>query len=356
MLVVVLCAILADADSGSGIELWAQAKLEWLRRHLPLKNGIPSHDTFGQVFAALDPKQFEACFVRWMSHPCSALEGHVVAIDGKTARRSRQPGERAIHLVSAYGSGLGVVLGQVHTAEKSNEITAIPALLNALLLKGAIVTIDAMGCQRAIARKIVEVGAGYVLAVKENQSTLLPRIRTALDAIERVPAAYADYTSKYREVEKGHGRIETRRCVASNVLTRGEQEPELWPGLNTIVMVESTREIGDAVATERRYYVSSLPPDAARIAHAACSHWAIENGMHWTLDMAFGEDPCRVRVNNAAQNFAVLRRIALNLLRQDRTTKTGLKNRCMLACANDRYLAKFVGWSPTAQSPNANSS
>ncbi|RQZ17092.1 ISAs1 family transposase [Burkholderia sp. Bp9031] len=233
---------------------------------------------------------------------------------------------------------LGVVLGQVRTAEKSNEITAIPALLNALLLKGAIVTIDAMGCQRAIAQKIVELGADYVLAVKEKQSALLSRIRTALDAIERVPAAYADCTSEYREVEKGLGRIETRRCVASNVLTRGEQGPELWPGLNTIAMVESTREIGDAVATERRYYVCSLPPDAARIAHAARSHWAIENGMHWALDMAFGEDQCRVRVNNAAQNFAVLRRIALNLLRQDRTTKAGLKNRRMLACANDRYL------------------
>ncbi|WP_258187900.1 ISAs1 family transposase [Trinickia symbiotica] len=165
MLVVALCAILAGADSWSAIELWGQEKLQWLRRHVQLQNGIPSHDTFGRVFAALNPKQFEACFIRWMSQLCPALAGQVVAIDGKTVRGSHQRGARAIHLVSAYGAGLGVVLGQVRTAEKSNEITAIPELLDALMLKGAIVTIDAMGCQQSIARKIVEAGADYVLSV-----------------------------------------------------------------------------------------------------------------------------------------------------------------------------------------------
>ncbi|MBB5447998.1 putative transposase YbfD/YdcC [Paraburkholderia sp. WSM4177] len=208
---------------------------------------------------------------------------------------------------------------QVRTAEKDNEITAFPELLDTLLLKGAIVTIDAMGCQRSIAERIVKAGADYVLACKGNQGTMLGRVQTAFEPMECVPLAFADYNSEHREVEKGHGRIETRRCVASDILTRWQFEPDLWPGLRSIVTVESTREIGDTVTTtERRYYVSSLPPGAARIAHAVRAHWGIENGMHWCLDMAFGEDQCRVRVDDAAQNFAILRRIALNLLRQDR--------------------------------------
>jgi predicted transposase YbfD/YdcC len=344
MLMVALCAILSAADSWIGIELWGQAKLDWLRRYIPLEQGIASHDTFGRVFAALNPKQFEACFMRWMGHLCPALTAQVVAIDGKTVRGSHQRGQRAIHLVSAYGSGLGVVLGQVRTADKSNEITAIPELLDALLLKGAIVTIDAMGCQSAIAARIVKAGADYVLAVKGNQPSLLTHIRTTLEAIERIPEADRDaFISEHREVEKGHGRIETRRCIASDILTRWQQ-PALWPGMRSIVVVEATREIGDKITTERRYDVSSLPPNAAHIAHTVRSHWGIENGMHWTLDMAFREDECRVRVDNAAQNFAILRRIVMNLLRQDRTTKAGLKNRRMLACANDRYLAQLLGW------------
>jgi predicted transposase YbfD/YdcC len=344
MLVVALCAILSGADSWIGIELWGQAKLEWLRRHIPLLQGIPSHDTFGRVFAALNPKQFEACFIRWMSGLCPTLAGQVIAIDGKTVRGSHQRGQRAIHLVSAYGSGLGVVLGQVRTADKSNEITAIPELLDSLLLKGAIVTIDAMGCQQAIARQIVKAGADYVLAVKGNQPSLLAHIRTTLEAIERVPPADRGiFITEHREVEKDHGRIETRRCIASDILTRWQQ-PAIWPGMRSIVMVEATREIGDKVTTERRYYVSSLPPDAAHIAHAVRSHWRIENSMHWVLDVAFGEDQCRVRVDNAAQNFAILRRIVMNLLRQDRKAKVGLKIRRLKACMNDRYLAQLLGW------------
>ncbi|MGF6605022.1 putative transposase YbfD/YdcC, partial [Paraburkholderia sp. GAS448] len=291
---VALCAVLCGADGWVSIQLWGEEKLDWLRRHMPLAQGIPSHDTFGRVFAALNPKQFEACFIRWMSGLCPALAGQVVAIDGKTVRGSRQRGERAIHLVAAYGSGLGMALGRVRTAGKSNEITAIPELLDALLLKGAIVTIDAMGCQRDIAERIVKAGADYVLACKGNQGTMPERVQKAFDAMEHVPQAYADYTSEHREVEKDHGRIETRRCVVSDILTRWQQEPDLWPGLRSIVMVESTREIGDSVTTERRYYVSSLPPDAALIARAVRAHWRIENNLHWVLDVAFGEDQCRV--------------------------------------------------------------
>ncbi|VVE85953.1 ISAs1 family transposase [Pandoraea sputorum] len=191
MLLVALCAMLAGSDSWSGIELWGQAKLDWLRRHVPLKNGIPSHDTFGRVFAALDPEQFEVCVVRWMRGLCPALAGQVVAIDGQTVRGSPQRGERAIPRVSAYGSGLGMGLGQVRTAQKSNEITAIPALLDALRLTGAIVTMDAMGCQRYIATQIGSAGAHYVLAVKENQPTLLARLRHAFDALGRLGSEIA---------------------------------------------------------------------------------------------------------------------------------------------------------------------
>jgi predicted transposase YbfD/YdcC len=209
MLMVALCAILSGADSWIGIELWGQTKLDGLRRYIPLEQGIPSHDTFRRVFAALNPKQFEACFIRWMGHLCPALTGQVVAIDGKTVRGSHGRGQRAIHLVSAYGSGLGVVLGQVRTADKSNEITAIPELLDALLLKGAIVTIDAMGCQSAIAARIVKAGADYVLAVKGNQPSLLTHIRTTIEAIERVPLAdWGVFINEHRTIEKGHGRIE----------------------------------------------------------------------------------------------------------------------------------------------------
>jgi predicted transposase YbfD/YdcC len=346
MLMVALCAILCGADNWVAIQTWGEGKLEWLRRSIPLAHGVPSHDTFGRVFAALDPRQFEACFIRWMKGLCPALTDQVVAIDGKTVRGSRRRDERAIHLVSAYASTLGMALGQVRTAQKSNEITAIPELLDVLLLKGAIVTIDAMGCQRNIAAQILDAGAHYVLAVKDNQATLLERMRQALDAVDRFAGSNDANiaVSEHREVEKDHGRIETRRCLVTDILADPQFEPELWPGLRSIVMIEATRETHDAVTTERRYYVSSLPPEASRIAHAVRAHWRIENSMHWVLDMAFGEDQCRVRIDNAAQNFAILRRIAMNLLKRDTKAKIGLKNRRLKACINDAYRAQLLGW------------
>jgi predicted transposase YbfD/YdcC len=227
------------------------------------------------------------------------------------------------------------VPGQVRTADRSNGITAIPQLREALQLKGAIVTIDAMGCQRNIARRIVEAGADHVLAVRQNQPALHRAICNAFEAIERIPKAYQgkNDSASHCEVEKDHGRIGTRRCVASDVLTRCYHTEQLWPGARSIVMIGSTR----------------LRPDPARIARAVRSHRAIES-MHWTLDVAFNEDPCRVRVNHAAQNFAILRRIALNLLREDRTSKVGLKNRRLKASASNNYLAQRLGWKPVASS------
>ena len=279
-----------------------------------------------------------------MSGACPALAGQVVAIDGKTVRGSHQRGERAIHLVSAYGSGLGTVPGQIRTADKSNEITAIPELLDTLLLKGAIVTIDAMGCQQRIAQKIVDGEADYVLAVKGNQGALEGRVHRAFATLERWPDLYHGECDEHVEIDKDHGRIETRRCVALSYTLCAQDTLYRWPKLRSVAMVEATREINGAISTERRYYISSLPPEATRIAHAVRSHWRIENSMHWVLDMAFGEDQCRVRVGNAAQNFAILRRIALNLFKRDTKTKAGLKNRRLKACASDRYRAEMLGW------------
>lgn len=341
LLVVAIAAILSGADSWVGIATWGEAKIEWLRQYLRLANGVPSHDTFGRVFAMLDAKHFEACFVRWVGGLCQGLEGKVVAIDGKTVRRSHRLGQGAIHLVSAYCGALRVSLGQVKTEAKSNEITAIPELLDALLLKGAVVTIDAMGCQQAIAQKIVQGGADYVLAVKDNQPGLCEALRelfAAHDARGLKTVRFGEHT----EIGKDHGRIETRRCVVSEDIQWLAQR-ERWCGVRSVAMIESTRQIGEHSSTERRYYISSLGADAKRLGEAIRGHWGIENSMHWVLDVAFGEDQCRARVKNAAQNFAILRRIVINLLRADPTTKVGVKTKRLKASADDRYRAHILG-------------
>jgi predicted transposase YbfD/YdcC len=341
LLVVAIAAILSGADSWVGIATWGEAKIEWLRQYLKLANGVPSHDTFGRVFSMLDAKHFEACFVRWVGGLCQGLEGKVVAIDGKTVRRSHRLGQGAIHLVSAYCGALRVSLGQVKTEAKSNEITAIPELLEALLLKGAVVTIDAMGCQQAIAQKIVQGGADYVLAVKDNQPGLCEGLRelfAAHDARGLKTVRFGEHT----EIGKDHGRIETRRCVVCEDIQWLAQR-ERWCGVRSVAMIESTRQIGEHSSTERRYYISSLGADAKRLGEAIREHWGIENSMHWVLDVAFGEDQCRARVKNAAQNFAILRRIVINLLRADPTTKVGAKTKRLKAGADDRYRAHILG-------------
>jgi predicted transposase YbfD/YdcC len=341
LLVVAIAAILSGADSWVGIATWGEAKIEWLRQYLKLVNGVPSHDTFGRVFAMLDAKHFEACFVRWVGGLCQGLEGKVVAIDGKTVRRSHRLGQGAIHLVSAYCGALRVSLGQVKTEAKSNEITAIPELLEALLLKGAVVTIDAMGCQHAIAQKIVQGGADYVLAVKDNQPDLCEALRE-LFAAHDARGLKTVHFGEHTEIGKDHGRIETRRCVASEDIQWLAQR-DRWCGVRSVAMIESTRQIGEHSSTERRYYISSLGADAKRLGEAIRGHWRIENSMHWVLDVAFGEDQCRARVKNAAQNFAILRRIVINLLRADPTTKVGAKTKRLKAGADDRYRAHILG-------------
>ena len=341
LLVVAIAAILSGADSWVGIATWGQAKVDWLRQYLTLANGVPSHDTFGRVFAMLDAKHFEACLVRWVGGLCQGLEGKVVAIDGKTVRRAHRLGQGAIHLVWAYCGALRVSLGQVKTEAKSNEITAIPQLLEGLLLKGAVVTIDAMGCQHTIAAKIAQGGADYVLAVKDNQPSLCEALRelfAAHDGRGLKTVRFGEHT----ELGKEHGRIETRRCVVSEDIQWLAQR-DRWSGLRSVAMIESTRQIGEHSSTERRYDISSLAADAKRMGEAIRAHWAIENSMPWVLDVSFGEDQCRARVNNAAQNFAILRRIVINLLRADPSTKMGAKTKRLKASADDRYRAHILG-------------
>lgn len=346
LLLAAICAVISGAESWTSVVEWSEMKLDWLRQHLPFANGIASHDTFGRVFSLLDAKQFEACFIRWVGGLCPSLEGHHIAIDGKCVRGSHDGKHSAIHLVSAWSSTTGLTLGQIKTSDKSNEITAIPELLGTLDMKGAVITIDAMGCQRDIAATIVERGADYVLGVKDNQPGLAAAIKLWFDAAEagKLDRPYWDDI----QTEKDHGRIETRRCLATNDVAWLAGQGQHWDGLQSLIMVESKREIigrnGTCKASiERRYYISTLPAKAALLGRTVRAHWGIENSMHWVLDVAFREDDCRIRIGEAPQNFAVLRRIALNLLKNDKSTKLGVANKRLKAGWNVAYLAKLLG-------------
>ncbi len=341
ILVIAVCAVLCGAESFPAIEDFGYEREEWLKQFLELPEGIPSHDTFNRVLRLLDPVQFQACFLSWMRAVAEATQGEVVAIDGKALRRSFDKGaaKRAIHMVSAWATANGVVLGQRKVDTKSNEITAIPELLDLLALTGCIVTIDAMGCQRAIARQIVEQGADYVLALKGNQPTLE-------QAVERFfvsgPAAEAHRTASdsSEQTEQGHGRVETR-CAWISAELDAEVTAAAWPGLRSIGMVEATRTSAGETTVEQRFYLTSLPPEAPQFARAVRNHWGIENKLHWTLDVTFREDQSRLRTGHGAENFAVLRHIALNLLRQESSTKSMPRKR--LACAlNPDYLLKVL--------------
>lgn len=341
LLLTAVCAVLSGADGWVAVAAWGRAKLPWLRQFLPFENGVASHDTFGRVFALLDAAVFEECFIAWMRSVCGAFEGLQVALDGKTVRRSKSGGGKAIHMVSAFAHGLGLTLGQVKTAEKSNEITAIPELLDALLLKGCRITIDAMGCQKAIAAKIVTQESDYVLMVKNNQPTLAAAIEGFFEAAEKAGYQGVAHTHA-RWVEKDHGRIETRRCVVTDDL-RCLEEGHGWAGAKALVMVEAVREINRAASTERRYYISSRLAGAEHLGAVVRGHWGVENGLHWSLDVVFGEDQARMREGNSAENFSILRRIVLNLIRQDKSRKVGIKNRRLLAGWDDTYRQKLLG-------------
>jgi predicted transposase YbfD/YdcC len=345
---IALCGVICGADDWVAIEAFGQEKEGWLRTFLSLPGGIPSHDTFGRVFARLDPEEFRRCFLAWVRGVVGTVGEQVVAVDGKTLRGShdRARGKGALHLVSAWATASGLVLGQVATDAKSNEITAIPALLRLLALEGATVTIDAMGCQTAIAAQIVAQGADYVLALKSNQRAAHDRARRAFADVPTAAGTtlpLADLTPVVAH-DHAHGRAETRRCLAIGDPTYlAYVDPKgRWPGLRSVVRIESTRRHGDAVSTEARYYLSSLPADAPLLARTIRRHWGIENRLHWVLDVVFREDHSRVRDGHAPENLAILRHFALNLLRQHRSVRGGVATKRLRAALNDTYLRSLL--------------
>ena len=302
ILVIAICALLCGAESFEDMEIFGEAKEEWFGTFLELPNGIPSHDTFGRVFAAMDPEKFLEAFMRWTQSLREALSGEVVSIDGKALRRAIDKGQSPKVIVSAWAAGNGLVLGQRKVEDKSNEITAVPELLRSLELAGCIVTLDAMGCQKQIAREIIDADADYVLALKGNQGTAHEEIRSFLeDAIARKDPSLAYWES----VEKGHGRIETRRYWQSDrIAWFGDKAA--WDSLRSVGVVEATRDIDGKISTERRYYLSSLTLDAQRFGHAIRSHWGVENQLHWVLDVVFNEDQSRARAKYAGWDNSYL--------------------------------------------------
>lgn len=339
---IAVCAVLAGADTWVDVAEFGRSKEAWFRSFLALPAGIPSHDTFGRVFAALDPTAFETCFVGWVRRLVRQAPA-TIAIDGKTLRRSGDAaaGLGPLHLVSAWATDQQVVLGQVATDAKSNEITAIPLLLGALDLDGTVITIDAMGCQRAIARQIVAGGGDSVLALKENQPELHALVA---HHFALVAAGMADPPVTHRTITKNHGRLEVRTCqVTDDPAVRAWLDPaHHWPRLRSLVAITGERRIGDQTTSETRYYLASLPPDAVRIAAAIRGHWGIENQLHWVLDLAFREDDSRVRVGHAAENLAVLRKLAHAVLTRDRSVHAGIHAKRLKAGWDTAYLHRLL--------------
>jgi predicted transposase YbfD/YdcC len=328
--------------------MFGNAKRVWFERFLCLPNGIPSHDTFGRVFGRLDTEQFRQCFLNWVQVANQVTEGQVVAVDGQQMRGTQEKllGKQAINMVSAWACENHLVLGQRPVEEAGSEITTLPELLRVLELSGCIVTVDALGCQVEVAQAILDRQADYVLAVKGNQGTLYEDIEELFTGAEEV--AYREVVYDYaRTVNKGHGRIEIRQCWAIDDPSfldyiRRRQD---WPALHSIVKVVCERRTATETTIKTRYYITSLPPHAARLLDAVRSHWQIENGLHWVLDIAFNQDHSRIRKDNAPANFAILHHIALNLLKQERSLKVGVKAKRLRAGWDERYLLKVLAGS-----------
>ncbi len=343
VLIIAICALLCAADSFNDMEDFGKAKQDWFKTFLGLRNGIPSHDTFNRVFAALDPEKFLECFLAWTQSVREAVGQEIVALDGKALRRARSGPKSVKYIVSAWAEGSGLVLGQRKVDDKSNEITAVPRLLRVLELGGCIVTLDAMGCQKNIAREIIEADADYVLALKGNQETVHEEVKTFLDAA--VAGEQGPRPDRLETVEKDHGRLETRRYYQSAELDWFADRRK-WEGLQSVGMVEAVRESGGLRTVEQRYYLSSLPLGVETFARAVRSHWAIENKLHWTMDVCFGEDQSRARSGYAAENLATLRRLALNLLKLEKTKKRGIRGKMLNASWDHAYLLRLLGIQP----------
>jgi len=344
ILVLTILAVICGAETWVDVENFGHAKEEWLRTFLNLPHSIPSHDTIGRLFSLMDPKQLQACFLSWVNSLVKTQEGEIIAIDGKTLRNSYDRGgsRGALHMVSAWAVNSRLVLGQLKTEDKSNEITAIPQLLDMLDIKGATVTLDAMGCQKNIAEKIINKGAEYVLSLKGNQGTLHDVVKELFayginNNFKRVNHTY------YEETEKDHGRIETRQYwLVSDINNADYQTSVQWPGLKGIGMACYTRQIDNDISKDYRFYLVSFCDDAKRFAQAARGHWNIEINLHWSLDVSFHEDLCRVRTGHAAENFAVVRHIVLNMLKAETSLKAGIATKRKRVGWDNRYLAKVL--------------
>lgn len=340
VLLLSLLAVLAGAETFTDIARFGENKLDLLRRFRPFLNKTPTHDRLGEIFAALDAERFQQCFVAWVAAH-TGIAAEVIAIDGKTSRRSYQKkgADAPIHIVSAFAARQRLVLGQVKVAEKSNEITAIPRLLDMLVVEGAIITIDAMGCQRDIARKVIDKKADYVFALKGNQGTLRDDVELFVN--EQKANNFQDTTiSQHHSVDGDHGRIETRRTTAIHDVEWLQQRHK-WPGLNGIVMVESQRETGPKIETETRFYITSSTDIADKLATVIRQHWAIENSLHWVMDMVFRDDECRVSTGHAPANFTTVKHVAHNLMRRS-PAKDSMRLKRKVAAWNDDFLVSLI--------------
>jgi predicted transposase YbfD/YdcC len=334
--------LLCGSEGWEDLEEFGLQNEQWFKTFLDLPHGIPSHDTFARVFSILDSQQLEECFVHWTQALQQSTEGKLIAIDGKMLRRSfdTATGKKAIHLVSAWVVENQVILGQVKIEDKSNEITAVPRLLDFINVKGSIISMDAMGCQTAHAEKIIKKGGDYLFSLKGNQGTLNDEVRLFLEDAKK--NEFKDIHYDFVETtEKGHGRIEIRKYFQTDEVDWFEDR-DSWTGLKSFGMVESTRIIGDKTTTETRYFISSLPCNADKFAAAARGHWGTENGQHWCLDVGMREDESRIRIGNASENYGVLRRIALNLLKKEKSSKRGIRAKSRIAGWNREYLLKVL--------------